>query len=237
MNTACSLLIVEPDDPHAWHSLLPDQPAVSLPTRAVLNKAGIPAHCRVVHLGISAARLRTALADLVELPNWRLRAYCSDDGSIHAVLEKQRFGGGDEAALLTAQAALTTRISDLGRPHAKTIMLVEDEDVVRALCRRVLQDHYFVLEAASPHAALLGAEWLPWPTDLVVSDVNLPAMDGVALSRKWLARTPSARVLLLSGDFLPDSARGLPALFLQKPFPTSELLQSVRVALGEKRCG
>jgi CheY-like chemotaxis protein len=108
-----------------------------------------------------------------------------------------------------------------------TVVLVEDDRMVRSVCRRILQAHFLVAEVASSLDALALAERLPIPIHVFVTDISLPIMDGVTLSHRWRALHPESRVLLLSGNpFNP----GVPlpgAVFLQKPFLAEELVRAV----------
>jgi len=117
-----------------------------------------------------------------------------------------------------------------------TILIVEDEEEVRALARDVLEmGGYVVLEATdAAHAASLG-ESHPDPIDLLITDVVMPGMSGPDLARRVRARRPALRVLCMSG--YPESeerrlagAAGW-AAWLQKPFTPDELMAKVRECL------
>jgi DNA-binding response OmpR family regulator len=60
------------------------------------------------------------------------------------------------------------------------------------------------------------------PVDLLLTDVDLPGMDGVSPSREVRARWPETKVVFMSGDATPDSVGGEP--FLSKPFALRELV-------------
>lgn len=117
-----------------------------------------------------------------------------------------------------------------------TVLLVEDENMVRSIFRRILQESgFFILEAADGAEALVLAQQFPWPIHLLVSDVSMPRMSGPELAEKLQALHPEARILLLSGA--PDTAlasRGLKGqfAFLQKPFNADMLLAKARQLLG-----
>jgi two-component system, cell cycle sensor histidine kinase and response regulator CckA len=121
----------------------------------------------------------------------------------------------------------------------ETILLVEDEDTVRRVARLILtQQGYRVFEAATPAGASeLFIEHVD-EIDLLVTDVNMPEMNGPTLARRLVALRPQVglRVLLISGHADSGWLRGAvhePMKLLSKPFRSSELLRAVREALAE----
>ena len=118
----------------------------------------------------------------------------------------------------------------------ETILLVEDEDGVRALIRHLLADcGYTVLEAFGGDEALLLAGQHPERIDLLVTDVVMPGLGGRKLADRLLAVHPEAKVLYLSG-YTDDAVvrHGIlheEAPFLQKPFSLVGLAVKVREVL------
>ena len=123
---------------------------------------------------------------------------------------------------------------------SETILMVEDEESVRVLARRMLRDAgYKVHEAVSGEAAV--DLWKAHgPTiDLLLSDFMLPnGMSGNILAEKFRSEKPDLKVILTSGhtqetlgsDFRqPDGVR-----FLSKPFSIQALLQAVRRSLDNQ---
>ena len=108
-----------------------------------------------------------------------------------------------------------------------TVVLVEDDRMVRAVCRRILQPHFLVAEVGSSLDALALGQLLSFPLHVFVTDVSLPIMDGVTLSQRWRAIHPESRVLLLSGNPFNPAVSQSGADFLQKPFLAEELVRSV----------
>jgi signal transduction histidine kinase len=116
----------------------------------------------------------------------------------------------------------------------ETILLVEDDDAVRAIARRVLQRAgYSVIEAPGPDTAMELAEGHPRPIDLLLTDVILPNENGLSLSRRVASVRPGLRVVFMSGYTGEPHGVELPASapFLPKPFTPDSLLSTVRVAL------
>jgi signal transduction histidine kinase len=118
----------------------------------------------------------------------------------------------------------------------ETILLVEDEDALRALLRRALQQcGYHVLEAANGAVAVTLARETREVIHLLVSDIVMPHLGGRQLADVICAARPSCRVLFLSGHARDEMIRrGIvdsPHTFLQKPFTVHELAQQVRVVL------
>jgi PAS domain S-box-containing protein len=118
------------------------------------------------------------------------------------------------------------------------ILVVDDEDGVRRSAARVLSRFgYAVQEAddAEGALALLGSAAAPF--DLVLSDMVMPRMSGMALYRELRRQESGARVLLMSGH----SPEDLDALeepdasvkFLHKPWSVTDLLRRVREVLDE----
>jgi two-component system cell cycle sensor histidine kinase/response regulator CckA len=118
-----------------------------------------------------------------------------------------------------------------------TILLVEDEDPVRAVNGRALTARgYTVLEAASGVEALQIIEESATPVDLVVSDVVMPEMDGPTLLRELRTRYPDLKVIFVSGYAEDAFKKNLPDgesfNFLAKPFSLKQLVETVKQTLA-----
>jgi PAS domain S-box-containing protein len=119
---------------------------------------------------------------------------------------------------------------------SETILLLEDEEAVRALAERVLEQHgYRVLAAATPGEALGLAAGYKDGLHLLLSDVVLPGMSGTALADKLLADHPGLCVLYMSGytddAIVQNGMLGRDRPFIQKPFTPEALLRKVRGVL------
>ncbi len=123
---------------------------------------------------------------------------------------------------------------------SETVLLVEDEDAVRALAGHVLRScGYAVLEAADGRQAVQVAEKHRGPIDLLVSDVVMPHLGGRQLAERLVAGRPGLKVLFLSGytddAVVRHGVLGADYAFLQKPFTTAGLAQKVREVLDQVR--
>jgi PAS domain S-box-containing protein len=119
---------------------------------------------------------------------------------------------------------------------SETVLLVEDEDQVRAVARRILERNgYQVLAPAGAEEALRLADEYPSQIDLLLTDVVMPRLSGAELSARLLQKRPGLRVLYVSG--YTDGGIGAHgmleegAAFLQKPFTTESLARKVRSVL------
>ena len=126
--------------------------------------------------------------------------------------------------------------ADQAADGIETILLVEDDVAVRALCRRTLQQRgYTVLEARDVADAIgIEANHLG-PIDLLLSDIVMPDLNGPDLAQRLVRRRPTMQVLYISGythyrAIVVDSASPHTA-FLQKPFMPDVLTLSVRELL------
>ena len=119
-----------------------------------------------------------------------------------------------------------------------TILLVEDEDPVRAVNSRALSARgYTVLEAASGVEAMQIIEERGAPVDLVVSDVVMPEMDGPTLLGELRKLYPDLKVIFVSGyaedAFRSNLPEGEEFNFLPKPFSLRQLVETVKQVIGE----
>jgi CheY-like chemotaxis protein len=120
------------------------------------------------------------------------------------------------------------------------VLVVEDQSLVCESARSILERlGYRVATAMAADEALRyvrdGGE-----LDLLLADVVLPGMNGVALAERVAAERPHVRVLFISGYTsqvcVPaDALNGEPRAFLQKPFSLDELARAVRDVLDEPR--
>lgn len=126
----------------------------------------------------------------------------------------------------------------------ETILLVEDEDVVRNLVREILTNKgYKVLEASSGYEALAICESRTDSIHLLLTDVIMPKMSGLELKDGVQKLIPEIKVLLMSGysddSISPANGLGANTAFIEKPFTPDNLAHKVREALTlqDKRYG
>jgi CheY-like chemotaxis protein len=119
---------------------------------------------------------------------------------------------------------------------SETVMLVEDEDALRALAAQVLRENgYTVLEAATGEDAERKYREFKGTIAVLVTDVVMPGMNGPALAGRLRSTRPLMRVLYISGyaENVLDVQDELGPVtgFLQKPFAPSVLMHRVRELL------
>ncbi|SDE07600.1 two-component system, cell cycle sensor histidine kinase and response regulator CckA [Rhodospira trueperi] len=174
----------------------------------------------------------------IRLPRWTAQAdadgHADSDGAGPVPADTTASAGLDDAEPGADQPPSHEEIEDLS--GAGTILLVEDEDPVRAFAARALRNKgYTVLEARSGESALdiLGE---PHPIALLITDMVMPGVDGATLARTAREQRPDLRVIIISG-YSEDSARGdildQPRThFLPKPFSLKLLAETVKSVLA-----
>ena len=138
-----------------------------------------------------------------------------------------------------AQGERVTSPETSQRPVPRpTILVVDDERVVRGLLMRILAlNGYRVLGAASGAEAIAAAAG-EGSLDLLLTDVEVPDMSGSALAERLLATRPGLPVLYLSGGLSGGEAAGGPPILgrgvglLAKPFTADVLASRVREMLA-----
>ncbi len=161
-------------------------------------------------------------------------------GYIYAASEA---GRGASFKILLPRVEEQTEAPELPAPAAptargqETILLVEDEESVRRLARKVLETAgYLVLEAPHGSEALQLASNYQGPIHALVSDVVMPGLSGQELSTRLQMSRPGLKVLFISGyaqEAITSHGILSPgAAFLEKPFTPVALTQRVRALLG-----
>jgi two-component system cell cycle sensor histidine kinase/response regulator CckA len=140
----------------------------------------------------------------------------------------------------------TTTMTTSSQPPApedgrgsETILLVEDDEQVRALARGILRRRgYTVLEAPGAGEALLVVEQYGARIHLIVTDVVLPRMNGPQLVERIRTSRPDITVLFMSGytneAIIQHGILDSGVAFLQKPLRPDTLTRMVREALGPR---
>ncbi len=146
----------------------------------------------------------------------------------------------ETAAATPPIVAQSAPVSARSETQPAVIMLVEDEDAVRTFAARALSGRgYEVIEAASAEDALAALHARGEQVDLVISDLMLPGMDGLALADAIRARGISAPFLLVSGyamdgatgEAAPTASAASGVRVVPKPYTLSGLLATVAQSL------
>jgi CheY-like chemotaxis protein len=123
-------------------------------------------------------------------------------------------------------------------PHgSETVLLVEDDEMVRALAQAILERYgYTVLVARNVHDALRLAQEGSGQIHLLLTDTIMPVMNGPELAKRVRSIRPETKVLFMSGytaKVISHTAALEPGTaFLQKPFTPQRLTQKVREVLN-----
>jgi len=116
-------------------------------------------------------------------------------------------------------------MSDLA---AQTVLVVDDcPDLLRAVANALRRGGYSPMVASGPMEALRQARAFPGAIDLLLSDVSMPEMDGIALAEQMVAERRNIRVVLMSASTVRSRWP-----VLEKPFPIELMLRHVASAIG-----
>ncbi|HZL59179.1 MAG TPA: CHASE sensor domain-containing protein [Stellaceae bacterium] len=153
------------------------------------------------------------------------------------LLPRYQGDGAVDDAAAPAPAASVARSQD--RPAKKsTVLVVEDEELVRTLVVETIRDEGFtVIERADGTSALdvLNSEV---EIDLLLSDVRLPGANGYKLAEIGMARRPQMKVLLMTGftqDPIPENLARAGIIMLYKPYKLGDLVVYANQLLKAKR--
>lgn len=129
-------------------------------------------------------------------------------------------------------------VSDRQERRSATILIAEDDAIVRKMVTEILQlEDYEVIAACDGDEAFAIFDREAERIDLVVTDIVMPRMNGKQFGRQCRARNPATRILYMSGyvgtplDAHEDLAGA--ADFIPKPFHPDQFLERVRKLLGE----
>ena len=122
-------------------------------------------------------------------------------------------------------------------PTRETLLVVDDEEMVRRLAARILLgEGYHVEEAGGGQEAIRVLQRAFQRIDLVVTDVAMPGIGGRQLGETILRCWPAVRVLFMSGfpahRILEEGALDPASPFLQKPFTRDQLTRKVKQVLA-----
>ncbi len=126
----------------------------------------------------------------------------------------------------------------LGKPTlpGRRVLVVDDEQVIRNLLQRILQDEaYEVVSAANGREAMtiIGREHF----DLIIADIVMPEMDGVEMLQAAEHIRPRIPAIVVSGFFSEDTAERLKNLgaasYVAKPFQVDALKRTVARVIAQ----
>lgn len=118
-----------------------------------------------------------------------------------------------------------------------SILIADDEAATRDLVRRALEsDGHSVAVASDGNEALSSLSTAPFAIDLLITDVQMPGIDGIKLAAQALAASSTLRILMMSG-YTDQLARASTldarrVRTLVKPFTLEKLRAEVRAALA-----
>jgi two-component system cell cycle sensor histidine kinase/response regulator CckA len=234
---------------------MPDGGRVVISTEnRTISGAGVGAAARFVVLSVAdtGAGIDPAIEDRVFEPFFTTREQSGGTGVGLATVRAIALLNGGQVELSTCPGAGTTVRVVLPRGEAPPqeaagvrgrspkpgvgtrILLVENERAIRDfLARSLTAEGYEVRAASSGAEALTLADPGATPADLILTDVNLPDMNGSDVARRIRARWPASAVVFISGagEALHRlSEAGLPVL--AKPFTASQLVSAVQAVLA-----
>lgn len=140
-----------------------------------------------------------------------------------------------EQGTLNISALVVEKLSETLR-GTETVLLVEDDEPVRRLVHKVLEDcGYRLLDAANGVEALSTCEQSEEPIHLLLTDIVMPGMSGRELANRLAALRPEIKVLFMSGHtdeaIVHHGMLDADTTFIQKPFAPDALARKVRDVL------
>jgi len=178
------------------------------------------------------------VARVLNISAQTVKNYC-DQGKIEADKSKlTHFRRVPRESLVQFMIANNLDLSLLGEDEKPTIMVVDDEELVRKFIRKVLERRksFRVFEAQNGREGLDIME--KNPVDLLVLDLMMPVMDGPSMLAKVRERWPSLPVLIITAyadsQLMDQALEHGPFTLLRKPFDTPEMLvRTIQQLLGK----
>lgn len=125
------------------------------------------------------------------------------------------------------------------RSVASLILVIDDEEPVRAVLRQMLEKEGYKVEEA-PDGAIGMSLLQDRPIDLIITDLFMPEKEGIETMREVRKSFPQVKIIAMSGggrmgklDFLPMAESFGAQRTLAKPFERKELLEAVRAVLAQ----
>jgi two-component system, cell cycle sensor histidine kinase and response regulator CckA len=127
----------------------------------------------------------------------------------------------------TANSGLTGCLSLGVHRNQPVVLIADDERAIQNMVRNKLEEEgYFVLTAENGEAALILSHQYPGRIHLLLTDIVMPNMSGVELSKQLSAERPGIRIVLMSGYFEEDINPEF--RLLKKPFALQELTDTIK---------
>ena len=160
-------------------------------------------------------------------------------GSVVAMGSGCGFTGGNQVREMMGAGSefANVRIGEDGVPMRQTILLVEDEEMVRGLMLEVLErEGYEVLPCAHPKEGIEVSQRHGGRIDLLLTDVVMPGMNGREMANQILERLPGLQVVFMSGYtehvLMEEGEVARHFEYLQKPFTLQSLTRKLAQLLG-----
>jgi len=122
------------------------------------------------------------------------------------------------------------------KPEQKTILLVEDDEIMRSLTGKLLEEHgYIVVGVVDGKSALAWAEANPAKPQLLLTDVVMPGMNGPELADSLTKSNPGLKVVYMSGytgELMASHEVLKHGILLEKPFTRTALLNALHKTLA-----
>jgi DNA-binding response OmpR family regulator len=119
----------------------------------------------------------------------------------------------------------------------KSVLVVDDDSMMLEVIKRILSCEGIDAHCVSSGAAALD-EMKERSYPLMITDLNMPGLDGLELSRQCLELAPQMRIIMDTSDVSPENvglAREIGiARILTKPFLPAEMLETIRDVIGRK---
>jgi DNA-binding NtrC family response regulator len=124
------------------------------------------------------------------------------------------------------------RHPDLCHQAAPTVLVVEDEVLIRMALAALLRDEGFtVIEACNADEALVALS--ATSIDLLLTDVRMDgSMDGLDLAAKVRSTMPDLKIVVVSGHLAPDETHGVADAFVPKPYLAEKVVEQVKTILS-----
>jgi DNA-binding response OmpR family regulator len=124
------------------------------------------------------------------------------------------------------------RCADFGDQEAPTVLVVEDEVLIRMSLAAALRDEGFtVIEACDADEALVALATTP--VDLLLTDVRMEgSMDGLDLATRVRSTQPNLKIVVVSGHLAADETQGVADAFVPKPYLAETVAARVKAILN-----